>query len=247
MMFLHGFGCAQGMWRFVEPAFRDEYQTILVDQTGAGDSDLSAWDPEKYSTLHGYAEDVLEICRELDLRDVVFVGHSVSTMTGILAARREPDRIGSLILVGPSPCYVNDGDYVGGFERSDIEDLLNVLDSNYLGWSATLAPVIMGNPDRPELGEELRESFCRTDPAIAGHFARVTFLCDHRDDLEGMPQPSLILQCREDAVAPLCVGDYLNRKLSGSQLYVMNATGHCPHLSAPEETVKAIRGFLAQR
>jgi sigma-B regulation protein RsbQ len=206
-------------------------------------SGLSAYSRTRYNTLNGYAEDVLNICRELDLRDVVFVGHSVSAMIGVLAALKEPERFEKLVLVGPSPCYINDGDYVGGFSREDIDGLLESLDDNYLGWSSTMAPVIMGNPDRPELGAELTNSFCRTDPEIAKHFARVTFLSDNRSDLPKLRTPSLILQCSQDVIAPLEVGEYLHRHLAHSELRVLKATGHCPNLSAPAETIAAMRPF----
>jgi sigma-B regulation protein RsbQ len=244
LMLAHGFGCDQNMWRHVWPAFAEDHRIVLFDHVGAGGSDLGAWDPERYATLQGYADDVLEICRELDLDDVVFVGHSVSAMIGVLAAAAEPDRFGRLILVGPSPRYVDDGDYAGGFTRADIEGLLESLDSNYLGWSSTMAPVIMGNPDRPDLEEELTNSFCRTDPRIASHFARVTFLADNRDDLARVSTPSLVLQCSDDAIAPEAVGEYVHRELRESRFVRLAATGHCPNLSAPEETVAAIRDFL---
>ncbi|HSK76395.1 MAG TPA: alpha/beta hydrolase [Thermoanaerobaculia bacterium] len=244
MVFAHGFGCDQNMWRFVTPAFEDEYRIVLFDHVGAGRSDPSAYNRTRYGSLQGYASDVLDICRELDLSRVVFVGHSVSAAIGMLAAIEEPERFEALVLVGPSPCYIDEGDYVGGFSREDIEGLLESLDSNYLGWSSAMAPVIMGNPDRPELGAELTNSFCRTDPEIARHFARVTFLSDNRNDLPKVTVRSLILQCSEDAIAPRCVGEYVHRNLPGSELVLMQATGHCPNLSAPEETIAAIKNFL---
>jgi len=244
MLFAHGFGCDQNMWRFVAPAFEDTHRVVLFDHVGAGRSDLSAFDPDRYSDLHGYAEDVLDICHALDLVDVVFVGHSVSAMIGVLAAIQEPERFSRLVLVGPSPRYTDDGDYVGGFTTADIEGLLESLESNYLGWSGAMAPVIMGNADRPELGQELTNSFCRTDPAIASHFARVTFMSDNRADLPGVRVPTLILQCREDAIAPTAVGAYVHREIQGSTLVELDATGHCPNLSAPEATVSAMQSFL---
>ena len=244
IMFAHGYGCDQNMWRFVAPAFLDTHKVVLFDHVGAGRSDLGAYDKERYATLGGYAEDVLQIIHELDLRDVVFVGHSVSAMIGVLAANREPDRFGRLILVGPSPRYINDGDYVGGFDASDLEAMLDSLDSNYLGWSSAMAPVIMGNPDRPALGAELTNSFCATDPAIAKRFAHVTFMSDNREDLGHVRVPTLILQCTDDVIAPAVVGDYVHRHVPGSKLVTMNATGHCPNLSAPAETIAAIRTFL---
>ncbi|HEY8407585.1 MAG TPA: alpha/beta hydrolase [Gaiellaceae bacterium] len=244
MMFAHGFGCDQNMWRHVAPAFADEYRIVLFDHVGAGHSDLSAYDRHRYATLNGYADDILEICRDLELHDVIFVGHSVSAMMGVLAAAREPERFAKLVLVGPSPRYIDDVDYVGGFSREDIDGLLEQLDSNYLGWSQALAPTIMGRPDRPELGEELTNSFCRADPEIAKHFARVTFLSDNRDDLERVTTPALVLQCSDDVIAPTAVGEYVHNRLSNSTLVFMNATGHCPNLSAPDETIAAIREFL---
>ena len=244
MMFVHGYGCDQNMWRYITPAFKDAYKIVLFDQVGNGRSDLSAYDVEKYSTLDGYATDVLEIIHENDLRDVVYVGHSVSGMIGMLAAIREPERFAKMVLVCPSPRYINDEGYVGGFERSDLEEMLHSLDSNYLGWSSAMAPVIMGNPDRPELGQELTNSFCRTDPEIARRFARVTFLSDNRDDLAHVRVPALILQTSDDVIAPDAVGEYVHRNLADSKLVRMNATGHCPNLSAPEETIAAIKAYL---
>jgi len=244
MVFAHGFGCDQNMWRHVWPAFADSYRIVLFDHVGAGGSDIGAFDRERYSTLAGYAGDVLDICRELGLEDVVFVGHSVSAMIGVLAAADEPERFGSLVLVGPSPRYIDDEDYVGGFTPQDIEGLLDSMDSNYLGWSSAMAPVIMGNADRPELGRELTNSFCRADPEIARQFARVTFTSDNRADLARVHTPALILQCAEDPIAPEAVGRYVERALPGSTFVQLEATGHCPNLSAPDETVAAIRAFL---
>ena len=244
MLFAHGFGCDQHMWRYVTPAFEDEYRIVLFDHVGAGQSDHSAYSMTKYSTLGGYADDVLEICDELDLDRVIFVGHSVSSMIGVLAVSRRPERFDKLVLVGPSPRYVNDDGYVGGFTSDDIEELLDSLDSNYLGWSRAMAPVIMGRPDRPEFGDELTNSFCRTDPEIARHFARVTFMSDNRADLGAVTVPTLVLQCSEDVIAPQAVGEYVHEAIADSRLVVLSATGHCPNLSAPEETVAAIRSFL---
>ena len=244
MMFAHGFGCDQNMWRHVAPAFADEYRIVLFDHVGAGGSDLGAYSRTKYASLDGYAADVLEICRELELRDVIFVGHSVSAMIGVLAAAAEPERFAKLILVGPSPRYIDDDEYHGGFTRKDIEGLLDALDSNFLGWSHTYAPAIMGRPDRPDLGEELTNSFCRTDPEIARQFARVTFLSDNRADLRRVTTPTLVLQCSDDIIAPSSVGKFVHEELRGSELVHLQAKGHCPNLSAPEETVEAIRRFL---
>lgn len=244
MMFAHGFGCDQNMWRLVTPPFEDRYQIVLFDYVGAGESDITAYDPQRYGSLDGYARDVLEICEALDLRDVVFVGHSVSAMIGVLAAAAAPDRFTALVLVGPSPRYIDDGNYRGGFSLPDIEALLDTLDSNYLGWSTSMAPVIMGNPDRPELGAELTASFCRADPEIQKRFARVTFLSDNRADLARVDTPALILQCSEDVIAPEVVGRYVHQRLAGSRLVKLAARGHCPNLSAPQETARAIAAFL---
>src|SRR5688500_5259874 len=246
MLFAHGFGCDQHMWRYVTPAFEDDYRLVLFDYVGSGRSDLGAYDAERYASLDGYAQDLLDVVHALDLRDVVLVGHSVSGMVALLAANREPERFARLVLVGPSPRYVNDApDYVGGFERADIEGLLETMDKNYIGWANFLAPAIMKNPDRPELGAELVESFCSTDPVIARRFAEATFYADNRDDLPRVRVPSLVLQCSEDIIAPLAVGEYTARALPGSTLRVMEATGHCPHMSAPEETVRLMREYLA--
>jgi sigma-B regulation protein RsbQ len=244
MMFAHGFGCDQNMWRFVTPAFEESHRIVLFDHVGAGGSDLSAYDRRKYDALNGYAADVLEICRDLQLEDVIFVGHSVSAMIGVLAAAEQPDLFAALVLVGPSPRYVNDRDYVGGFSRQDIDGLLDALDSNYLGWASSMAPVIVGNPERPELGAELTNSFCRTDPEIASHFARVTFLSDNRADLGRATTPALILQCSDDVIAPYAVGEFVHSRMPKSRLVIMKATGHCPNLSAPAETIDAIKAFL---
>jgi sigma-B regulation protein RsbQ len=248
MLFAHGFGCDQNMWRFVAPAFADDYKLVLFDYVGSGQSDLSAYDAERYSTLDGYAQDVLDVCHALDLRDIVFVGHSVSAMVGVLAARREPERFANLVMIGPSPRYLNDPpNYAGGFERSDIEGLLDTMDRNYIGWANYLGPAIMANADRPELGQELTESFCSTDPVIARRFAEATFFADNRQDLAELRVPSLILQCSEDIIAPNEVGEYVHRELPGSTLRLMQATGHCPHMSAPEETIALIREYLSSR
>ena len=245
MLFSHGFGCDQAMWRFVAPDFAVDHRVVLFDHVGAGNSDLSAYDTQKYASLRGYATDVVEICRALELTDVVFVGHSVSAMIGVLALQQAPELFGALIMVGPNPRYVDDDGYVGGFSRADIVGLLDALDSNHLGWSTQMAPVIMGNPDKPELTEELTNSFCRTDPDIARQFARVTFLSDNRADLAGVDVPTLVLQCSQDVIAPDVVGEYVHRQIAGSVLTRLAATGHVPHLSAPEETTAAIRAFLS--
>jgi sigma-B regulation protein RsbQ len=244
MVFMHGFGCDQNMWRFVWPEFARDYRVILFDHVGAGQSDLSAYDPARYASLDAYAEDLIEICDELALENLVMVSHSVSAMISALAARERPELFDRLVLVGPSPRYINDDDYVGGFTEEDIRGLLDQLDSNYLGWSAAMAPVIMGNEDRPELGKELTNSFCRTDPEIARQFAHVTFMSDNRSDLSRVETPTLVLQCRYDAIAPVAVGEYVANSMPHATLRVLSATGHCPNLSAPEETVSAIKEFL---
>ncbi|WP_461027258.1 alpha/beta fold hydrolase [Streptomyces sparsus] len=243
VMLAHGFGCDQNMWRLVVPALAGDHRVVLFDYVGAGQSDLSAWDEERYSSLDGYAQDVLDVCRELDLRDVVFVGHSVSAMVGVRAAALEPERFAKLALVTPSPCYIDDGDYRGGFSAADINELLESLEANYLGWSATMAPVIMANEERPELGEELTNSFCRTDPDMARVFAHTTFLSDSREELASVAVPTLIVQCAQDAIAPREVGAYTHAAIRGSSLVTLDATGHCPQLSAPEATAEALLAF----
>jgi sigma-B regulation protein RsbQ len=246
MVFAHGFGCDQHMWRHVAPRFEDRFQVVLFDHVGAGGADPSAYEPERHATLGGYAEDVVAILEDLDLHDVVFVGHSVSAMIGVLAANAAPERFGHLVLVGPSPRYIDDPDtgYVGGFGRADIDDLLASLESNYLGWSSAMAPVIVGNPDRPELGAELTESFCRADPEIQRRFAQATFLSDNRTDLASVQVPCLVLQCSDDIIAPTAVGRYVHEALPHSELVVLRATGHCPNLSAPDETTEVIESYL---
>ncbi|MDQ0791837.1 alpha/beta fold hydrolase [Streptomyces sp. B1I3] len=242
----HGFGCDQNMWRLTLPALVNDYRVVLFDYVGSGRSDLSAFSAERYTSLQGYAKDVVEICEALDLRDAVFVGHSVSAMIGVLAAATAPERIGALVMVAPSPRYIDDDGYHGGFSAQDIDELLASLEANYLGWSAAMAPVIMGNDDRPELGEELTNSFCATDPDMARVFARTTFLSDSRDDLKGVTVPTLVLECTQDAIAPRQVGVFVHQAIPGSKLVTLDATGHCPHLSAPEATNEAITGFLAE-
>lgn len=247
MMFAHGFGCDQHMWRHVAPAFEGGYRVVLFDHVGAGRSNLAAFDPGRYSSLKGYAEDVLDICRHLEVKGGIFVGHSVSAMIGVLAAIERPDFFARLVLVGPSPCYINKDGYHGGFEASDIEGLLETMEANHMGWSRSMAPVIMANPDRPELAGELGDSFCRSDPAIARHFARVTFTSDNRADLGRLNVPSLILQCDKDVIAPRAVGEYVHSKLAGSEIVHLHATGHCPNMSAPQEVVEEIRRYLGRQ
>lgn len=245
MLFAHGFGCDQNMWRFITPAFENDYKVVLFDYVGAGKSDLSKYNIERYSTLHGYAQDILDVCEALGLKKVIFVGHSVSSMIGMLAAIEKPELFSSLIMVGPSPCYINGEGYTGGFERRDIDGLLETMSKNYIGWANFLAPQIMKNEDRPELGQELKESFCSTDPVIASQFAKATFLSDNRSDLKKLTVPSLILQCSDDLIAPVEVGEYLHQNLPNSTLNIMKAKGHCPHMSEPKETIKFIMAYLA--
>jgi sigma-B regulation protein RsbQ len=245
VVLVHGFGCDQNMWRLVEPLLAEDHPLVLFDYVGAGRSELSAWQEDRYSSLDGYARDLVEVLEELDLRDAVVVGHSVSSMTAVLAAAAAPERIGALVMVCPSPRYIDEDGYRGGFSAEDIDELLESLESNYLGWSATMAPVIMGNPDRPELGEELTNSFCATDPDIARVFARTTFLSDSRKDLETVTVPTLILECEQDVIAPREVGAYVHAAVPGSELVTLDAVGHCPQLSAPEATASAIRAFLS--
>ena len=244
LVFVHGFGCDQTMWRLVAPAFEDRYRVVLLDLVGAGQSDLTAYDPDRYSTLEAHADDLLAVLRTLDLPPVALIGHSVSAIIGMLAANREPARIAGLVMVGPSPHYLNEPGYTGGFERADIDELLEVMASNYLGWAGSFAPVVMGAPEQPALREELNASFCRTDPAIARHFAKVIFLGDNRADLPRLRTPTLVVQSAHDSISPRTVGTYVHQQLPGSQLVVMPTTGHCVHLSAPRETIAAITPFL---
>jgi sigma-B regulation protein RsbQ len=245
MVFAHGFGCDQNMWRLLAPRYAKRFRTVMFDQVGSGQSDLKAYDTKKYDSLHGYAADVLEIVKEFAEGPVLFVGHSVGAMIGMLAGLKAPELFAGHLMVGPSPCYVNEGDYVGGFTREDIDGLLQMLESNYLGWSSNMAPAIMGAPGQPELGVELTDSFCRTDPEIAKQFARVTFLSDNRHDLARVTTPTLIIQSAEDIIAPLAVGEYLHDQLPGSMLRVVENDGHCPHLSAPGASADAMDEFLA--
>jgi sigma-B regulation protein RsbQ len=244
MLFAHGFGCDKRMWRYIAPRFEDRYRVLTFDNMGAGGSDVQQYDRGRYASLDGYADDVVQLVRELDLRDVIFVGHSVSAMIGVLASLSEPDRFAGLVLVAPSARYLDDDDYHGGFSKEDIDGLLESLESNYLGWSGAMAPVIMGNADRPELGEELTDSFCRTDPAIARQFAEVTFMSDSRADLARVTAPTLVLQCSDDAIAPTSVGEFVRDALPVSDYVLLEATGHCPNLSAPEQTYAAIADWL---
>jgi sigma-B regulation protein RsbQ len=245
MVFAHGFGCDQSMWRHVAPAFEADHRVVLFDHVGSGGSDPTTYDPRRYAALDGYALDVVELIDELGLGPVVFVGHSVSSMIGVLAAIARPELFERLVLVGPSPRYIDDAGYRGGFTADEIDELLETMGSNYLGWSQTMAPIIMGNPEQPELGAELTDAFCRTDPAIARSFARATFLSDNRADLPDVSTPALVLQCREDAIAPVEVGRYVADHLPDARLTLLDAVGHCPNLSAPDQVTAAIRDYLA--
>ncbi|MDB5851792.1 MAG: alpha/beta hydrolase fold protein [Rhodoferax sp.] len=247
IFFAHGFGCDQNMWRLMQPSYAERFRTVAFDLVGSGASDLSAYDPAKYGSLSGYADDVLEIVGEFSEGPSIFVGHSVSAMIGLLADLKSPGTFAAQIMVGPSPCFINDGDYHGGFERADIESLLETLESNYLGWSSNMAPAIMGAPGQPELGQELTNSFCRTDPDVAKQFARATFLSDHRADLPKLATPTLILQCDDDFIAPMAVGEYMLRSMPAAELKIIDNVGHCPHLSAPSACAQAINDFLARR
>jgi sigma-B regulation protein RsbQ len=246
LMFAHGFGCDQNMWRFITPAFEEQYKIVLFDYVGSGQSDLRIYNAERYSKLQGYTQDVLDICAALDLQQAIFVGHSVSGMIGLLASIREPKYFERFVLICPSPCYINHlPDYKGGFERADIVELLDMMEKNYLGWASFLAPVIMQNPEQPELQQELEGSFCSTDPKIARRFAEATFFSDNRSDLPKVQVPSLVMQCQDDMIAPLEVGQYVHQHLPQSTLKLLNATGHCPHMSHPAETIAVMQEYLA--
>ena len=247
MLFVHGYGCDQNMWRFITPAFETSYKIVLIDLVGSGQSDLNAYDFDKYNTLQAHADDLLDLIEELCLKDVVLVGHSVSAIIGALASIQNPAAFDCTIMIGPSPRYISDHSYNGGFSKESIDELVEALDSNYLGWSSAITPVIMGNPERPALAQELKNSFCRNNPEIAKHFARVTFLGDNRADLEKITVPSLILQCSSDVIAPLHVGIYVQQHIKESQLTQLKAKGHCPHLSEPEETIQSMKNFLSAR
>ena len=244
MLLVHGYGCDQNMWRFIIPQFKDDYKLILIDLVGSGKSDVNSYNYDKYSSLDGYAADIIEICDALNLKDVCLVGHSVSAIIGLLAAIEKPALFKKLIMIGPSPRYINDADYFGGFSQKDIDDLMETLDANYLGWSSAMAPVIMGNADRPELAAELEESFCQNNPKIARHFAKVTFIGDNRKDLNKCTTDTLIIQSKTDAIASIKVGQFVHDNISNSKFTILETTGHCPHLSAPEQTIEAMKDYL---
>lgn len=246
LIFAHGYGCDQNVWRYVAPAFASSHRLVLFDYAGCGGASPETYDVVRHGDLWGHADDLIEICEAAQLQGSILVAHSVSTMIGVLAAKKRPDLFAALILLAPSPHYLNDAHYRGGFERHDIDGLLDMLETNHFGWARMMAPVVMGNTDRPHLVEELEGNFCRVEPKVARHFARVTFLADHREDLDGLDVPSLIMQCRDDALAAPEIGDYLHRHMARSELVKLDATGHCPHLSAPEETIAAIRTYLGE-
>ena len=248
LVFAHGFGCDQRMWRFVAPQFEAKYRVVLFDYVGAGNSDWSAHDPHRYATLEGYKRDLLEVCDALELEDAIFVGHSVSSMVGALASIEAPSLFERLVMVAPSPCFINHApDYTGGFERADIEGLFDIMDKNFSSWANFLAPLVVGSPDREDIVRELHHSFCSTDTDIARRFAQATFYADNRVALACVTVPSLILQCTDDALVPLSVGHYLKQHLSNSTLRILKAAGHCPHLTQPAKTSRAIRSYLTSQ
>lgn len=247
LLFAHGYGCDQTMWRYVTPAFEQEYEIVLFDHVGSGNSDLNSYDFDKYNSLNGYASDIIELCDELNLDNVTLVAHSVSTMIAVLTANYAPNIFRNLLLIGPSPRYINDDEYYGGFSKQDIDELIETLESNFLGWSEYITPVIAGDPSQPEVTDELYDSFCKMNPGIAQHFAKVTFLGDNRDDLPDVTVPSLIIQSHPDAVAPVEVGEYVHKRIPDSSYVQLNTPGHCPHLSAPEQTIKAMKNFLGNK
>ncbi|TVR79226.1 MAG: alpha/beta hydrolase [Chitinophagaceae bacterium] len=244
MVFAHGYGCSQNMWRFVAPAFEKDYKIVLFDHVGSGKSDLSAYDFEKYNSLKGYADDLIEICDELHLQNVILVGHSVSCMIAVLAAAKRPELFDKLVLVGPSPRYINDNEYHGGYKKQDIDELIKAVESDYLCWSSFITPVIIGDSEKPEYSEELRDSFCSMDPEIAKHFAKVTFRGDNREDLSKVSNSTLIIQCQSDVIAPVQVGEYVHKKMPDSKYLLLDISGHCPHLTAPEQVISGMQAFL---
>jgi sigma-B regulation protein RsbQ len=247
LLLAHGFGCDQNLWRLIVPRLQDDFRLVLFDHVGSGRSDPDAWDAERYSALDAYADDVLEIVAGLDLTDVVLVGHSVAAMMGVLAVAKDPRRFDKLILLTPSPRYLDEDGYTGGFSRADVDELLESMESNYLGWSRAMAPMVMGTPDRPELEDELTDAFCRNDPAKARVFARTTFLSDNRGDLGRVSIPTLVVECAHDTLAPKAVGAYTRDHVPHSRLVTIDATGHCPQLSAPEQTAAVISSFATGR
>lgn len=244
LMFGHGFGGNQHSFDAILPAFESNYKIVLFDYIGAGKSDLAFYDEQRYQSLEGYAMDVIDICHSLDLREVIFIGHSVSSMIGLLAVEQQPSLFSKLIFIGPSPRYINDEGYYGGIDLKDLHDLLAVMDSNYLGWSSSAAPAVIGNPDRPELGQRLTESYQASDPTIAKNFARVTFFSDYRDKLPLLPIPSLTIQGQDDILTSVAVAEYVHQHTPGNKMVILNSSGHCPHLSDPEAVITAMKNFI---
>ena len=246
LVFVHGYGCDHSMWRFVAPQFADSYRVVQYDLTGMGKSDLDAYDFAQYRSLHRHAQDLVEILVHLDLEDCVLIGHSVGATIASLASSLCPTRISGLALVAPSPFFMNDGDYIGGFARETLDGLVDLMEQNFFGWTGQVTPLIAGDGDTGPATTELSESFCRTDPDIAKHFGRVTFLSDHRADMKLVTTQAIIIQCAHDTLAPVTVGHWLFGNMRDAQLAVIDATGHCPHLTAAEITTDQIRAFLAQ-
>lgn len=244
IFFAHGFGCDQNSWKYIEANFAADHKIVLFDYVGAGRSDLKEYDAKKYDSLQGYSSDVIEICNELDLKKVIFIGHSVSCMIGLLAAIEKPALFEKLVFIGPSPCYINDREYIGGFDKETIDSLMEVMEEDYISWSKSLAPAIMNEGNGESLGKELTDSFCSIDPQIAKQFARVTFLGDNRKDLSRLNIPSLTIQCSGDTIAPPAVGKYMNKHTPKNTITVIDGAGHCLHMSQPEKTITAIRAFL---
>lgn len=248
MIFVHGFGCDQSMWREVAPKFAEGHRVITYDLTGMGQSDLSAYDPHRYGDLRAHAEDLRGIVDALRLDEVVLVGHSVGATIALLAAIEVPEKISRLVLISPSPCFVDDAvsSYRGGFSREDLEGLIAFLDENHMGWSAQMAPTIVGQPEGAVATDELTQSFCRTDPKIAQHFARVTFLSDERKAFEHATRPSLILHCKHDALVPMEVAEWMKDRTPMVTLELLDATGHCPHMTVPHDVVAAMQTYLGK-
>lgn len=246
LVFVHGFGCDQSMWRQVAPKFVDDFRVVTYDLTGMGQSDLSAYDTRRYADLDAHVEDLLALLEELALENAVLVGHSIGATIALLAANRVPERVAKLVLVSPTPCFLEDAanDYHGGFSSQDLAELVAFLDENHLGWSAHMAPTISGQPAGEPAAEELTKSFCRTDPAIAQHFGRVTFFADQRAAFEAAARPALILHCDNDALVPMQVAEWMRDRMPGATLKVLNATGHCPHMTVPFDVVVATREFV---
>jgi len=248
LLFAHGFGCDQTMWRYITPEFEDDYKIVVFDYVGSGKSDLAFYDIERYSSFNGYAQDIIDVCNALSLTNVVLIAHSVSCMIGVMASINQPGIFDSMVLIAPSARYINDTDYVGGFELRDMNDIIDTMESDYAGWANFIAPVIMKNAgQRPELANELENRFCDNDHEINKRFARLTFYSDSRHELIKVTVPTLILQCSEDAIAPETAGIYIYENITGSRYIKMQAIGHCPHMSHPKETVRLIQDYLVSQ